>query len=157
MCLRKSKYNFHVASTGCSFMKPNVSHGATMSGLITVTSLLQIWQIREAPEEWGLVAYIKAYSRTAPSQWETALLCNVVSRWLGASLESALHILQIHEVQCIAWLFAESYQNSMNPCIWRESRLPLRNMKYNVLFQMKTHWISTNTPINLLKCVVTFQ
>ena len=26
----------------------------------------------------------------APSQWETALLCNDVSHWLGASLESAL-------------------------------------------------------------------
>ena len=29
-------------------------------------------------------------SRFAPSQWETALLCNDVSHWLGASLESAL-------------------------------------------------------------------
>ena len=26
----------------------------------------------------------------APSQWEAALLCNDVSHWLGASLESAL-------------------------------------------------------------------
>ena len=31
-----------------------------------------------------------ADSRFAPSQWETALLCNDVSHWLGASLESAL-------------------------------------------------------------------
>ena len=29
-------------------------------------------------------------SRLVPSQWETALLCNDVSHWLGASLESAL-------------------------------------------------------------------
>ena len=29
-------------------------------------------------------------SMFAPSQWETALLCNDVSQWLGASLESAL-------------------------------------------------------------------
>ena len=28
--------------------------------------------------------------RFAPSQWETALLCNYVSHWLGASLASAL-------------------------------------------------------------------
>ena len=27
--------------------------------------------------------------RFAPCQWETALLCNDVSHWLGASLESA--------------------------------------------------------------------
>ena len=34
----------------------------------------------------------RADSRFAPSQWETALLCNDVSHWLGASLESALSI-----------------------------------------------------------------
>ena len=33
---------------------------------------------------------IRAYSRFVPSQWETALLCNDVSHWLGASLESVL-------------------------------------------------------------------
>ena len=33
----------------------------------------------------------RADSRFAPSQWETALLCNDVSHWLGASLESVLH------------------------------------------------------------------
>ena len=30
-------------------------------------------------------------SRFAPSQWETALLCNDVSHWLGANQESALY------------------------------------------------------------------
>ena len=34
---------------------------------------------------------LRVDSRVAPSQWETALLCNDVSHWLGASLESALH------------------------------------------------------------------
>ena len=33
---------------------------------------------------------IRADSRFAPSQWETPLLCNDVSNWLGASLESVL-------------------------------------------------------------------
>ena len=37
-----------------------------------------------------IITDIKADSRFAPSQWETALLCNDVSYWLGASLESAL-------------------------------------------------------------------
>ena len=32
----------------------------------------------------------RADSRFAPSQWETSLLCNDVSHWLGASLESVL-------------------------------------------------------------------
>ena len=38
---------------------------------------------------------IRAASRFAPSQWETALLCNDISRWLGANLESALNMSQI--------------------------------------------------------------
>ena len=33
-------------------------------------------------------ACFRADFRFAPSQWETALLCNDVSHWLGASLES---------------------------------------------------------------------
>ena len=37
---------------------------------------------------WDMYA-IRADSRFAPSQWERALLCNDVSHWLGASLESA--------------------------------------------------------------------
>ena len=35
-----------------------------------------------------------ADSRFAPSQWEMALLCNDISHWLGASLESALASIQ---------------------------------------------------------------
>ena len=34
--------------------------------------------------------WYRADSRFAPSQWKTALLCNDVSHWLGAHLESAL-------------------------------------------------------------------
>ena len=34
----------------------------------------------------------RADSRFAPSQWEAALLCNNVSHWLSASLESALNL-----------------------------------------------------------------
>ena len=33
---------------------------------------------------------LRADSRLAPSQWETALQCNAVSHWLGANLESTL-------------------------------------------------------------------
>ena len=46
------------------------------------------------PSAWitynqGVWCY-RAASRFAPSQWETALLCDDASHWLGASLESAL-------------------------------------------------------------------
>ena len=33
----------------------------------------------------------RADRRLAPSQWETVVLCNDVSHWLGTSLESTLH------------------------------------------------------------------
>ena len=47
------------------------------------------WLMREI---WKLIFnfHYRADSRCAPSQWETALLCNDVSHWLGANLESAL-------------------------------------------------------------------
>ena len=35
--------------------------------------------------------YLRAQSGFAPSQWETVLLCNDVSHWLGVSLKSALY------------------------------------------------------------------
>ena len=43
-----------------------------------------------------LCSYLRADSRLAPSQWETALLCNDVSYWLGANLESALYFKAGH-------------------------------------------------------------
>ena len=43
--------------------------------------------------QWLHRSNIRAYSQFAPSKWETALLSNDVSHWLGASLESALNIL----------------------------------------------------------------
>ena len=38
--------------------------------------------------------WARADSRFAPGQWETALLCNDVSHWLGTSLGSALWVVQ---------------------------------------------------------------
>ena len=40
------------------------------------------------------INYARADFRFALNQWETALLCNDVSHWLGASLESALHAIE---------------------------------------------------------------
>ena len=34
------------------------------------------------------------FFRFVPSQWETALLCNDVSHWLGVSLEAALYTIR---------------------------------------------------------------
>ena len=46
---------------------------------------------------------LRADSRFAPSQWETLLLCDDVSHWLGASLESAMIIVCLWEL-VIVWL-----------------------------------------------------
>ena len=43
---------------------------------------------------------IRDDSRFAPSQWETALLCNNVSHWMGTSLESALITEQWQMCSC---------------------------------------------------------
>ena len=52
--------------------------------------------------------YCRDDSRFAPSQWETPLLCNNVSHWLGASLESGL----------ILWLCWYAITNPhANPCV----------------------------------------
>ena len=43
---------------------------------------------------------VRADSKCAPSQWETALLCNDVSHWLGASLESAMCVISDKQSSC---------------------------------------------------------
>ena len=45
-----------------------------------------------APQELMFNMYLRADSSSVPSQWETALLCNNISHWLGTSLESALYL-----------------------------------------------------------------
>ena len=50
--------------------------------------LPSVWRLRApSPKD-----KCRADSRFAPCQWETALLCNDVSHWLGASLRSALQM-----------------------------------------------------------------
>ena len=51
-----------------------------------------------------LINYCRDDTRFACSQWETALLCNDVSHWLGARLESALFMCSNH-------ILAYSYQH----------------------------------------------
>ena len=46
---------------------------------------------------YGLPLWYRADSRFAPSQWEVALLCNAISHWLGANLESTLWYIRVME------------------------------------------------------------
>ena len=64
-------------------------------------------QLLWSPRTWSLSNQTKYFriaqmqfnrrvdSRFASSQWETTLLCNDVSHWLGASLESAMNRMSI--------------------------------------------------------------
>ena len=56
----------------------------------------------------------RADSRIAPSQWETALLCNSVSHWLGASLESALSKLILQSLPYFIQVW--KHWGLMTPC-----------------------------------------
>ena len=56
----------------------------------------------------GTIEY-RVDSRFAPSQWETALFCNDVSRWLGASLESALIISVYPDSFSDEWVLIRTY------------------------------------------------
>ena len=63
--------------------------------VISTTRLpVHIWRYVQNQREIGTTfgCLIKADSMFAPNQWETALLCNDVSYWLAASLESPLLI-----------------------------------------------------------------
>ena len=69
------------------------------------------------------VGSIRADSRFAPRQWETALLCNDVSHWLGANLKSALGMTcQLYD----------SIVNYITPCITPLYEIALCNGKWCV-------------------------
>ena len=67
----------------------------------------------------------RADSRFAPSQWETALLCNDISHWLGASLETALNTWIIHFPPSGVW--ARYYSSRLTWICWT-NRVPQRYM-----------------------------
>ena len=57
---------------------------------------------------------LRADSRFVPSQWETTLLCNGVSHWLGTSLESALQtdLVSNSLYRTVAWIPVEKLLSS---------------------------------------------
>ena len=70
--------------------------------------------------------HIRADSRLAPSQWETALQSNAISHWLGANLESVVHIDGLLQERRNSIANAlELRLSCINPAIW----LPLCPVK----------------------------
>ena len=89
------------------------------------------------------VHWFRADSRFAPSQWETALLCNEVSHWLGASPESALWLIYFCR---LAFLFPVSRRG---PLLQWASRRPAsllvktwQQLKLDSA-ENKTAWLTT--------------
>ena len=73
---------------------------------------LEPWVIPSSSRSRGYVlwmwwhsmeGYIRADFRFAPNQWEMALLCNNVSHWLGASLDSALYMMNELNESSTSW------------------------------------------------------
>ena len=79
----------------------------------------------------------RADSRFVPSQWETSLLCNHVSHWLGANLESALHCApdsHLCPLPC----------SQATLCWWWSFRSLLNrdNIRYNTYVNLDSHSVS---------------
>ena len=75
---------------------------------------LQLWS---CPSIW-----CRANSRFAPSQWETALLCNDVSHWLDASLESAMIVHRETATKRDGWISVSVIEG------WRRTMLNHRTI-----------------------------
>ena len=103
----------------------------------------------------------RADSRFAPSQWETTLLCNDVSHWLGASLKSALMewFLSIGRVKSdkigAIWLhnavvkFYNVFTQYDDFVVWRDWLIREMKAWFVLLFKIK-HWNCLMWPWNCL-------
>ena len=88
----------------------------------------------------------RADTRFAPSQWETALLCNDVSHWLGANLESALCWLS-----CLGT--SRKWTSNQMPVTSKNGNLPNHDSSPRTLCKHVSHWLHkiTFAVLNLLQ------
>ena len=117
------------------------------------------WEIRHTPlncQDSGkrlalikktFVIYIyRADSRFAPSQWETTLLCNDVSHWLGTSIESAIYIYIYREREAGGTLYRYHIVKLIS----------FHSGKFAAFFFLKERWFQGyNSVINLylISCI----
>ena len=64
--------------------------------------LKNIWMFKPFDKD-RLSNIYRIASRLAPSQWETSLLSNAVSHWLGANLESNLYLCSVITKPPLQW------------------------------------------------------
>ena len=65
----------------------------TLSDSLKCFFFLEILTLSQHTPALDHILLLRTDFRFVPSQWETVLLCNDVSHWLGTSLESALLLL----------------------------------------------------------------
>ena len=127
---------------------------------------------------------LRADTRFAPSQWETGLLCNGISHWLGASLESELCLVDwwgtgwmtegvIHwfSHQITGWLTAWlTWSVITHLCTeglilglhlvnerWREMELLCNDFSHWLCANLKSALHSLHVPIPLTKFPLNFK
>ena len=91
----------------------------------------------------------RADSRFASSQWQTVLICNDVSHWLGTSLESALcvgcanqwtHINSLGPERCDNYSKSK-FLNSFYSTVALEVAMNLLSGEYHITSMMRSqHW-----------------
>ena len=74
-----------------------------------------------------------------PSQWETALLRNDVSHWLGASLESALRIYLSLNYEDTIWIWITITHHDIIEILPHGGYWPVHHT-YSVTLQIYTWW-----------------
>ena len=83
---------------------------------LVLISTIDSWSIRGcALHDWVSRAWMsndRADSWFEPNQWETALLCNEVSHWVGASLKSDLNCTAHY---CSVWVEITSWHENIYP------------------------------------------
>ena len=94
-CMEEHSKNRPRADTASMCSCPITAHWPVETGLIQrpAGSTAAVNPSHEPKTNSTSYSPYRADSRFAPSQWETALLCNDVSHWLITSLESALPYL----------------------------------------------------------------
>ena len=76
--------------------------------------LYRVHYVHYYPLSWEEIEFIKVRPRFAPSQWETALLCNDVSHWLGATITMTSH--ERHLTVCLT-AYMDRLQRNIKVCV----------------------------------------
>ena len=132
--LRKINQRMYLCVSTHEVCHPSKEYGSSAQWIAV------IWKVQPF-QRW---ICCRADSRFAPSQWETSLLCNAVSHWLGANLESAL---------CCTWKQLGTHATVHHQCTLKTS---VKNVEVRIKWPTFCRWQKMHFPTwkgcLLLKC-----